>query len=95
MHSIGTARRAGGPLFVPTIYASARLVEAGGLMSYWGRIPDAFVSLASTPADLKGGSQPTTGMRPPLRVHVNLKTAKTLGLDIPPTLLVRADEVIE
>ena len=74
---------------LPASYALRKAVEAGGLMSYGPSFSDALRQSASTPAGL------SRVRSPPFEFVVNLKTAKALGLEIPPTLLAIADEVIE
>ena len=82
---------------LPAIYSTSEFVEAGGLMSYG---PD-FVDLyrrAATYVDkiLKGRTPADLPVEQPMKFHfvVNLKTAKQIGLTIPPNVLVRADKVI-
>jgi ABC-type uncharacterized transport system substrate-binding protein len=83
---------------LPTIFAQREPVEAGGLMSYGERLTD-FLRRSATYVDkiLKGAKPGDLPIEQPNRYFlvINLKTAKALGIDIPPTLLARADEVIE
>jgi len=83
---------------LPAVYALKTFVAAGGLMSYGTDQNDLF-RLAASYVDriLRGDKPGDLPVQAPTRFEttVNLKTAKALGLDVPPHLLVAADEVIE
>jgi putative ABC transport system substrate-binding protein len=83
---------------LPAVYPFRLYVAAGGLMSYGTHQVDMFGQTASyVDRILRGANPADLPVQAPTKYQttLNLKTAKALGLDVPPSLLVRADEVIE
>jgi putative ABC transport system substrate-binding protein len=83
---------------IPAVYGPRDYAEDGGLVAYGVCIPCNFRrSAAFIDKILKGNKPGDLPVEQPTRLNltVNFKTAKELGLDVPPTLLARADEVIE
>jgi putative tryptophan/tyrosine transport system substrate-binding protein len=83
---------------LPTVYGYREHVEAGGLISYGVNLDDCFRRAATYIHQiLKGTPVTDLPVQFPTKLEfvINLKTARALGLDLPPTVLVRADEVIE
>jgi putative ABC transport system substrate-binding protein len=83
---------------LPAVYWARAYVEDGGLLSYSASLPDVARRAASYVDRILKGERPADLpiQRPvKLELAVNLKAAKTIGLVLPPSLLQRADQVIE
>jgi putative tryptophan/tyrosine transport system substrate-binding protein len=83
---------------LPTIFSSGDYVHAGGLMSYGANFADLYRRTAELVDKILRGAKPDDiPVEQPTKFDlvINLKTAKTLGITVPPTLLALADEVIE
>ena len=83
---------------VPAVYPFRDFIEAGGLLSYGNDLLDSF-HRAATYVDriLKGAAPGDLPVQAPVKFElgINMKAAKALGLTIPPSFLLRADQVIE
>ena len=83
---------------LPAVYWSGAFAEVGGLISYGPDVVDEFRHAASYADRILNGAKPSElPVQAPVKFKlvINLKTARTLGINIPPMLLARADEVIE
>ena len=83
---------------LPAVYPQREWVDAGGLMAYGPNLADVF-RRAATYVDkiLKGAKPADLPVEQPTKFElvINVKTAKALGLTIPPSLLQRADEIMQ
>ena len=83
---------------IPAMYTNSEFIEEGGLISYGNDTPDGYLRAGVYVGRILNGASPANlpiDQATKFEFGINLKTAKTLGLEVPPGLSARADEVIE
>jgi putative ABC transport system substrate-binding protein len=83
---------------VPTIFPFREFVTAGGLMSYGGSLTESFRCVGVYTGQILKGAKPAdlpVQRATKIELFINLQAAQALGIEVPPMLLTRADDVIE